>query len=156
MIPIRNIPPKKAAMDTQCPREAPSSFASDAWAEGIISMKDMYIITPAEKPREMARAFVLVCFRKKARKLPTPVARPANRVRRKAVRTLENSIILLSSIFLFTLPFFFFYGQRVVLLFFFIVMFISSVNPLSLDLLLLRVYGKVVILICPKQEDLLC
>mgnify|MGYP003622498048 CR=1 FL=1 len=48
-------------------------------------------MTPAEKPRDTLRKRVLVCLVKKAIADPTPVARPANRVRAKAKRMTDVS-----------------------------------------------------------------
>ena len=47
-------------------------------------MNDMYIITPAESPREKERSFALVFLAKKAIALPIPVAQPAIRLSSKA------------------------------------------------------------------------
>ena len=41
-------------------------------------------MTPAEKPNENAKNFVLVVLAKKAMALPIPVDNPANKVRKKA------------------------------------------------------------------------
>jgi hypothetical protein len=49
-----------------------------------ISTKEIYIITPAEKPIPKERNFVFVGFVKKAMAAPTPVESPASSVSKKA------------------------------------------------------------------------
>ncbi|MBA7586189.1 hypothetical protein ES708_28185 [subsurface metagenome] len=50
-------------------------------------------MTPAEKPRDMERNFILVVLAKKAIALPIPVDNPANRVNPKAKNIVLVSII---------------------------------------------------------------
>jgi hypothetical protein len=55
---------------------------------GIISINETYIITPAENPKEIDKKEVLVFLVKNAKKLPIPVAKPANVVNKNAIATL--------------------------------------------------------------------
>jgi hypothetical protein len=50
-------------------------------------------MTPAENPREIDRSRLLVFLAKKAKALPIPVERPANRVSPKANKTVFVSTI---------------------------------------------------------------
>jgi len=58
-------------------------------------------MTPAEKPNEIDKNFVLVLFVKNANKPPIPVDKPAKEVNNTAIQKLDNSIIKVSSIQLF-------------------------------------------------------
>lgn len=46
-------------------------------ASGINSINDMYIMTPAEKPKEADKKLVFVFFVKRAAREPIPVDKPA-------------------------------------------------------------------------------
>jgi hypothetical protein len=67
----------------------PNDNLSVASAFVSISVNDIYIITPAEKPKEKARKEVWVLFAKKAITPPIAVARPAKSVSPKAIRILS-------------------------------------------------------------------
>ena len=49
-------------------------------------------MTPAEKPRAMDKKRVFVLLVKKARALPIPVLKPANKVKPKAKSNVDKSI----------------------------------------------------------------
>ena len=92
IIAMMAMPAKNDATVAQYPWTGPSSSSRDSFAFGNISTNETYIITPAEKPRPAESIFVFVLFAKNARALPTPVARPANIVNPKAIKTCFSSI----------------------------------------------------------------
>ena len=50
-------------------------------------------MTPAENPSAMVNTFGLNFFERRPIKLPTPVARPANRVSKNAYMMVESTVI---------------------------------------------------------------
>jgi hypothetical protein len=84
--PMNKIPRK----NTQIVFVSPTSFIE----VGINSIKDMYIITPAEKPRESERYFNFGFLMQYAIHPPNVVESPARKVRINAAKTLLNPSIL--------------------------------------------------------------
>ena len=81
---ISTIPAKNAMTQNQYPKVAPFDWDRYTFAFENISIIETYSITPAEKPRERERNFVLVRLQKRAIRLPKPVDSPANTVKNNA------------------------------------------------------------------------
>ena len=83
MSAIIAMPAKKAIVAIN-PADEPKSAAKSSTAPGIKSRKEIYTITPAEKPSAVERNFVFCALAKNDIRLPSPVERPATSVSPRA------------------------------------------------------------------------
>ena len=81
---ISRIPPKKESKKAAHPPRAPKAEARASVAFEAISVRETYIMTPAEKPRVRDINFGFVFFERTAIILPIPVLSPAKSAIRKA------------------------------------------------------------------------
>jgi hypothetical protein len=92
---IRNIPQKNEIAVNPTDNWGLFVVSKYEVASGKSSTKEMYIITPALKPKEIERNRLFVLFAKNAIALPMPVDNPARSVSEKANKTVLISMLII-------------------------------------------------------------